>query len=133
MNSGDARHTRRDFLQQFQPFHADRDLIEGEAGHVATGARQARNVPVGERIGDLCKHNRDGSGHLLQSRQHCIVAGENDVRPDGRQLRRMGAKTTGVAGRPAVLDPQVATVRPAELLKSCAERPDRGCARRCVS
>ena len=52
--------------------------------------------------------------------------GQDDVRRERGQFRRVFAKVVGVAQAPAVIDPQVAADGPTRLLQPLLERPNAG-------
>jgi len=51
-----------------------------------------------------------------------VAAGQDDVRTECDQLRRVSTSTLGIAGAPALVDPHVAAVGPAQLLQALQER-----------
>ena len=54
-----TRDLRRNLFEQFDPFQADRILVRGEPGDVATRMRVACDKAIGDRIGHLRKHDWD--------------------------------------------------------------------------
>ena len=52
-----------------------------------------------------------------------IAAGQNDVRTECDQLRRLCASTLGIAGAPTPVDLHVAVIDPAQALQAFQERP----------
>jgi hypothetical protein len=61
--------------------------------------------------------NRYGTARLLQRAHAGAARGQDDVRRERDQFRRIAAKALGIAGRPACVDPHVAPVGPAQLLQ----------------
>src|SRR5262249_22723325 len=60
-----ARHARRDFLEQFEPFRADSVFEGGEPGGIAARPRQATDQARADRVDDATKHDRHCAGRLL--------------------------------------------------------------------
>ena len=79
-----------------------------------------------DRIGDGREHDRHGAGHLQQRRHGRAAIGQDDVRRERDQFRRVLANRVGIACAPAVVDPHVAAVGPAQLLQPLQERRDAG-------
>jgi hypothetical protein len=52
-----------------------------------------------------------------------IAAGQNDLRPECDQLRRVCASTLEIAGAPTLVDLHVAAIDPAQLPQAFQERP----------
>ena len=84
------------------------------------------------RIGDHRKHDRNGAGRLLQRRRLRGGRGQDDIRRERHQLRRIVAGGI-VAEAPASGDPYVATLGPTQLLQRLQERGDAGLRLRIVS
>ena len=59
-----SRHTRRDLLEQLQPFPAQAVFERHETGGVAAGPRQAIDQAGADRIDDDREHDRHGAGRL---------------------------------------------------------------------
>ena len=89
----------------------------------------------------LTEKGRKGSGREANGARagrplQCLNAwggrGQNDVRRERQKLLGISLKTTGVARCPAVVDPHVAAVGPAQLLQPLQERRDAGLSFRIV-
>ena len=120
------RHARRDLLEQLQPFAADAVFELREPGDVAARPRQARDEAGADRIDDLHEHDRHGAGRLLQRRHDRDAAGQDDVRRERDQFRRVSCECARDRRSPAVVDPHVAAVGPAQLLQPLQERREAG-------
>ena len=96
-----ARHARRDLLEQLQPFPAHAVFERGEAGGVAARPRQALDEAGADRIGDWHEHDRHGAGRLLQRPHGRAASGQDDVRRERDQFRRVFANAVGIARAPA--------------------------------
>src|SRR5215472_13930044 len=63
----------------------------------------------------------------LEQRPHARAArGQDDVRGERDQFRRVSATAVGIGRAPTIVNPHVATVSPAQLLKPLRERGDAG-------
>ena len=60
----------------------------------------------------------------VRARERCCRAdtGQHDLGSECNQFRRILAQTCGVARAPAIIDPQIAAVAPAQLLKCLQKR-----------
>ena len=90
-----------------------------EPGGVAAGPRQAldETAPTGSVT---CEHDRHGAGRLQQGRHGCGARGQDDVRRERDQFRRVFTHAVGIASAPAIIDPNIAAVDPAQLLQASA-------------
>jgi hypothetical protein len=96
-----------------------------KAGSVAARPRQTVDDAGADWVGDDHEHDRHGAGrlkHLL----HNVAADQDDVRREDGQFRRVFANVVGIARPPAIIDPQIAAVGPAQLLQSLLECRDAG-------
>src|SRR5437016_5113697 len=80
------------------------------------GPRQAIDEPGTDRIGDLNKHDWDRARRLQKGRHGCGARGQDDVRRERDQFRRVFAHVVGIARAPTIIDPNVAAVDPTRLL-----------------
>ena len=96
-----ARHARRDLLEQLQPFSRQAVFELHEAGGVAARPRQAIDEAGADRIGDDREHDRHGAGRLQQRPHGRGASGQDDVRRERDQFRRVSANVVGIAGAPA--------------------------------
>ena len=103
-----ACHTRRDLLEQLQPFPTQRIFVEGKARGVAARPRQAIDKAGADRIGDTHEHNRHGAGRLQQRPNDRRTSGHDDVGRERGQFRRVLANVVGIGRGPADVDPHVA-------------------------
>ena len=100
-----------------------------EAGGVAAWPRQALDEAGADRIDDTAEHDRHGAGRLQQRRHSRGASGQDDVRRERDQFRRVSANALGIARGPAV---SIRTLRPSVQPNSCS--PCRNAARRaCAS
>ena len=79
-----------------------------------TGSATTANTIGTVRV--ACSNGRHGRG----------ASGEDDVRRERDQFRRVFANVVGIARAPAIVDPHVAAVGPAQLLQHLQERRDAG-------
>ena len=113
---------RRNLLEQLQPLAGYRRLEHGETGDVTARPREARDEAAADRIGNDRENDRDGARLLQQSRSVGRALRKNEVGLKGDEFLRESLYRLRVAGcRPARVDPDVAALRPAELLKSLPE------------
>ena len=115
------RHARRDLFEQLQPFRGEAEFIRGKTGGVPARARQARDDAHGDRVADVREHDGHGAGRLLQCLNAWGGRGQNDVRRERQKLLGISVKATGIARCPAIVDPHVAAVGPAQLLQPLLE------------
>jgi hypothetical protein len=85
-----------DLPEQLRPFAGQAVFHRQESWRCAR-PRQARYVATADRIGGLCKHDRQVAGHLLQRTEGYQVSGQDDVRCKRDQLRRVSAKASASA------------------------------------
>ena len=121
-----SRHARRDLLEQLQPFPADAVFEIHEPGGVAARPRQAVDEAGADRIDDDREHDRHGAGRLQQRPHGRGGRGQDDVRRERGQFRRVPANLGGIGRGPAGVDAHVAADGPAQLLPALAGTPRRG-------
>ena len=97
-----------------------------ETGGVAARPRQAVDEAGADRIGDDREHDRHGAGRLQQRPHGRGAMGQDDVRRERDQFRRVPANLGGIGRGPAGVDPHVAADGPAQLRQPLQERPDAG-------
>ena len=73
---------------------------QDEAGRVAARPRQAVDEAGADRIGDNHEHDRHSAGRLQQRPYGRAAMGQDDVRRERDQFRRVSANALGVARRP---------------------------------
>src|SRR5499427_3172843 len=118
---------RRNLLKQLQPLASHRGLYSDETGNVPSRLRKARDKAAADRIGNERENNGDGACLLQQHRGDRRALRHNEVGLQRDELLRKSLHRLDVAGcRPAGIDPDIAALCPAELLKSLAQRRDTG-------
>ena len=85
-----------------------------ETGGVAARPRQAVDEAGADRIGDDREHDRHGAGRLQQRPHGRGAMGQDDVRRERGQFRRVSANFGGIGRGPAGVDPHVAADGPAQ-------------------
>src|SRR5262245_39230457 len=115
MEQGSTRDTRRNLFEQFQPFHADRLLERCKSRDIAARARYAFNKSVGQGISYVTKYDWDGARRPLQRRQGGRPMSDEYVRPHPNQFCSGGTHTIRSRSK-AIIDPDVTTLYPSELL-----------------
>jgi hypothetical protein len=106
-------HARHDLLEQFQPFSAHAVFEQHEAGDIAAGPRQVVDEARADRIGDVGEHDRDGAGNPLKCRHALRATGQDDIRRERDQFRRIFAFQLDIIRPPADVNLHVAAVAPA--------------------
>src|SRR5262249_838779 len=119
VQKGSTRDVRRNLLEQFQPFHADRLLVSGKPCDIAARAGYGCYKTVGDRIGYVSKYDWDGACRPLQRGQGDGSNGDQYVRPQFNQLCRGGTETVRISSE-TIIDPDVTTLYPSELLQCLA-------------
>ena len=100
-----------------------------KAGNVAARPRQALNEAGADRIDDLHEHDRHGAGRLQQRLHGRSAGGQDDVRRERNQFRRMFANRSA-SPRPSGYRSARCGHRPAQLLQPLHGTPLR---RACTS
>ena len=121
-----ARHARRDLLEQLQPFTAEAvlELVKPVVLPPGRARLSTKPAPTGSgtfanTIGTVrvaCSNGASGAG----------ASGQDDVRRERDQFRRISRDRVGIAAAPAIFDPHVAADGPAQLLQPLQERSDAG-------
>ena len=96
------------------------------------GRARLSTKPAPTGSATLHEHDRHGAGRLLQRRHDRAASGQDDVRRERDQFRRVSADAFGIARAPAIVDPHVAAVGPAQFLQPLQERRDAGLSFRIV-
>src|SRR5262249_28939737 len=104
------------------PFCSEAVLPEGKSGYVASRSRWTRNHAGGDRISHLCEYDRQVAGSLLQRHRGRLIAGENSIRSHPHEFGSEASQALVIPARPALLDMDIATFDPPELLQALAER-----------
>jgi hypothetical protein len=58
----------------------------------------------------------------MQRHHCCLIAGKNSIRPHPHELGSEASQALGISTRPALLDVDIATFDPPEILQAAAER-----------
>ena len=93
-----------------------------KSGGVAARPRQAFDEAGADRIGDDREHDRHRAGRLQQRPHGRAARGQDHVRRERGQFRRVFANVVGAACGPAIVDPHVLPDDPAQLLQHVQER-----------
>ena len=105
-----------------------REFIALLGGAVAARPREARDETAAYWIG-AGRENDGDAARLLQHRRGggCVLR-KNEIGLQRDDFRRESLHQLQVGRRPASFDPDIAALRPTELLESLAERRDKGLA-----
>ena len=118
---------RRNLLEQLQPLAGHSRLHRDETGDVTARPRKARDESAADRIGNESENDGDGARLLQQSRRGGCGMRKNKVGLQRDEFLRESLSRFRIVGcRPARVDPDVAALRPPELLESLAECRDVG-------
>src|SRR6516164_4110413 len=113
-----TREAGRNLLEQIEPFAANRELGPAETGEVAAGLGQACNEALRDWIRDPHENDRDRAGGLPDDLQVDSSHGQNHIRHQPDQLRRVCLCECGIAGGPTNIDAQVLAFDPPQLPQS---------------
>src|SRR5262249_17598873 len=98
-----------------------------ETGDISSRLRKARDEAATDRIGDKRENDGDGACLLQQRRSDRCALRKDEVGLQRDEFLRKSSHRLDVAGcRPAGVDPDIAALCPAELLKSLTQRRDAG-------
>ena len=122
MDKTDAHHTRRDFLDEFQPLAAHGVDEGGEARDVPAGAVQTRDQSTADRIAKRSKHDGYRLGLLPRNFRSLIGAGHDHTRRQADQFSGESPGLLGVAAGPPLMNLDVAVIEPAERLQPLPHR-----------
>src|SRR5215831_20698725 len=122
VNNSNADCTWRYFPEHLSPFCSEAVLPEGEPGYVASRSRWARDQAGGDRIAHLCEHGRQGAASVLQRHHGRLIAGENSIRPHPHEFGSEASQALVIPAWPALLDVDIATFDPPEIVQAPAER-----------
>ena len=109
---------RNDLFQKLQPLSAQGPFEVDEAGDISAGPRQAVDESAADRIGDCDEYDRNGGCILLESGHRRGRDRHDHVRPQSRQLARVGSEPVIVAARPTLFEMDIAALGPTQLRKS---------------
>ena len=113
-DDGDPRDTRRDLLEQLEPFSHQRRVVGAEPRDVAAGSREALNKAQPDGIGHEYENDRYRARLLPQRRDRRRGACENCVRRQADQFCRIGLEESRIARGKAVVDPDILALDPPE-------------------
>src|SRR5262244_1420401 len=122
VNNSNADCTWRYCPEHLSPFCSEAVLPEGEPGYVASRSRWAHDQAGGDRIAHLCEYDRQGAGSVLQRHHGRLIAGENSIRPHPHEFGSEASQALIIPAWPALLDVDIATFDPPEILQAPAER-----------
>ena len=105
---------------------------DDKAGGVAARPRQALDEAGADRIGDDQRTRSARCGSPVATAPRRAASGQDDVRRERDQFRRIFANALGIACAPADVDLHVAAVGPAQLLQPLQERREAGLSFRIV-
>ena len=120
----DAGDAGRHLLEQLDPFAGHARLQVRESGGVAARTRQARHEALGDRLADPGEHDRNGARRLLCPDQSQGGIGQDQVRRKAQQFRGGGPCPLGIGNTPPVIDREIATDRPSQLVEALLKRRD---------
>ena len=111
-------------MEQLQPLAAQGCFVNGEAGDIAARPREAFHESGSNRIGNCYEHDWNCLRVLLKSRNDGRRLCHDEIGGQAYELLCKSTDAIGFAFGPAILDLQVASRRPAELLQADLERAD---------
>ena len=100
----DANHTRRDCLEQVEPFPAHRVLEARETRYVAARTREARDDTLAERIGDPYEHDWCPLCLLPQGSHRERATRQDDLRWQPHHFSRIGLHLGSIGARITIFD-----------------------------
>src|SRR5262249_4009856 len=121
VNNSNADCTWRYFPEHLTPFGGEAVLPEGNPGNGAPRSRYARDQVGRDRIAHLCEDGRHGAASLLQRRRGRRIAGENSIRPHPYEFGSEASQALVIPAWPALLDVDIASFDPPEILQALAE------------
>ena len=124
--NADARHFRRHLLEQLRPLPSQGVLELNEPSDIAARSRETVDVTIADRVQGLCHDDRHRATGLLQCLRGRTNPGQDDLRAERNQLRRVFAQARGIAHAPAIIDPHIAPDGPAQFLEALHERGETG-------
>jgi hypothetical protein len=110
--------TRRNLLEQLQPFSAGGVIVSSKAGDIPARTRETFDIAGGDGVGDQREHDWDSAVHLHQSRDDGAGMSEDHVRRERNHLSGVSAPRIGIIVGPAIVDEDIFAGNPAQLLES---------------
>src|SRR6516225_2113717 len=123
-NDGDPGDTRRDLLQQFEPFSHQRRVKGAEPGDIAAGSREALNKALSDGIGHPYENDWYCARLLPQRRDRRGRRCQDCVRRQADQLRGIGRRQSWIAGGKSVVDLDILALDPPETPEGLREGVD---------
>ena len=97
-----ARYPRCEFLEQFQPFRAEDEFNATNPVALPPGRAKLADQAAADRIDDDDKHDRHRAGRLLQCRHRRAAVGQDHIRRERDQFRRLSRDSARYRRPPAV-------------------------------
>src|SRR5262245_38046933 len=104
-------------LDCLNPFPRYRKFESAKPTDFATGQREAGDEVLANRIGDVGKYDWDRAGLIFESYHSWCCTGQEYIRAQTHQLRRISLQSVRGWARPAIIQPNIQTLGPPELLK----------------
>src|SRR4029077_1938043 len=115
---GGPGHVRCDLLEQLQPFGANIEFKMRKTGRVAARFSETFDKSGGDGVRDLNEYNGDGMCRPLERpNTHPAAGAQYHVRCECNEFTRILARALGIAPGPTVIDPEIASDGPTELLQ----------------
>src|SRR6516225_9678212 len=122
INDPNADCTRRYFPEHLSPFGSKAVLPEGNPRNGAPRSRYAFDQAGRDGIAHLREHGRHGAGSPMQRHRGRLIAGENSIRAHPYEFGSEASQALVISAWPALLDVDIATFDPPEILQAPAER-----------
>ena len=110
---------RRNLFEHLQPFSARRRSLASKACDLTAGMRDARHQSQLDRIDNLDKHDGYRATLLLQRPHGIHGIGENHIWIQSDELRHVNPRAFGIGFGPAIVNADVSSLRPTQLLEVC--------------
>src|SRR5262249_27984014 len=121
---GRSAHVGRRLLEHPQPFAAYGGFKILETADIPSWSRKADNKTAADWVRDLSENDWNRVGQPMQLSQGCPTRDHDQIRCKADQFCRRGLFTIDITGDPAILNPHVAAIGPAQPLQRVAERCD---------
>src|SRR5260370_1001514 len=110
-----------DPCEQIQSFSDQRALHVREDGDIAARTCEARDIAKTDRIDHQHEHHRDSGGRRVEGGERRRTIRDDEIRCLPDEFSRVVTKPPNIAARPAILDREVPSFRPAELVQALPE------------